>query len=222
MPTLLLPAENGLDFVIVSGYTRNLASDPQTSLMTRTGFDYKTPADLKGKRIGTPGLLSSFDVHFRKWLSLNHLAVSDVTLIEAKFNQMGDMLKGGLLDAAIVIEPFRGQVIQSGSGVRAVDFLGQVTKDDAGAFWMALPEWAVSHEKERAAFRAALEEGVALVKQDPAMAEAEMQKYLKFTSPVAGDWNFDISPADVKFYQDMMLEFGMLKTRADPAKFVAK
>lgn len=163
MPTLLLAADNGLDFVIIAGYTRNLASDPQTSLMTRPGFVYKTAADLKGKHIGTPGLLSSFDIHFRKWLSLNHMTVADVTLIEAKFNQMGDMMKSRLLDAAIVIEPFRSQFEQSGGGVRAVDFLGDVTKNDAGAFWMTLPDWAASHGQERAAFRAALEEGIAAV-----------------------------------------------------------
>ena len=63
---------------------------------------------------------------------------------------------------------------------------------------------------------------MALVGKDPVMAVAEMQKYLKFTTPVAGDWNFTITPADVAFYQDMMLEFGMLKTRIDPATFVPK
>jgi NitT/TauT family transport system substrate-binding protein len=222
MPTLLLAAENGLDFVIVAGYTRNLASDPQTSLMTRPGFAYKTAADLKGKHVGTPGLLSSFDIHFRKWLSLNHMTAGDVTLIEAKFNQMGDMMKGGLLDAAIVIEPFRSQFAQSGAAVRAVDFLGEVTQNDAGAFWMALPDWASSHPKERAAFRAALEDGIAAVERDPAMAKAEMEKYLHFSTPVASDWSLDITPDDVRFYQDMMQEFGMVKSRVDPAQFIAK
>lgn len=222
MPTLLLPADNGLDFVIIAGYTRNLASNPQTSLMTRIGFTYKTAANLKGKHIGTPGLLSSFDIHFRKWLSLNQMNVSDVTLIEAKFNQMGDMMKSGLLDAAIVIEPFRTQFAQSGEAVRAVDFLGEVSKNDAGVFWMTLPEWAASHTKERAAFRAALGEGITAVEHDPAMAKAEMEKYLHFSTPVASDWNLDITPEDVRFYQDMMLEFGMLKNRIDPASFIAK
>lgn len=222
MPTLLLPADNGLDFVIIAGYTRNLASDPQTSLMTRPGFAYKTAADLKGKHIGTPGLLSSFDIHFRKWLSLHHLNAGDVTMIEAKFNQMGDMMKSGLLDAAIVIEPFRTQFAQSGAAVRAVDFLGEVTKNDAGVFWMTLPDWAASHTKERVAFRAALEEGIRAVEHDPAMAKTEMEKYLHFSTPVAGDWSLDVTADDVRFYQDMMLEFGMIKNRVDPARFIAK
>lgn len=222
MPTLLLPADNGLDFVIIAGYTRNLASDPQTSLMTRPGFAYRTAADLKGKKIGTPGLLSSFDVHFRKWLSLHQMNASDVTLIEAKFNQMGDMMKSGLLDAAIVIEPFRSQFAQSGAGLRAVDFLGEVSKNDAGVFWMTLPDWAASHAQERAAFRASLAEGIAAVEHDPAMAKDEMEKYLHFSTPVASDWSLDIAPDDVRFYQDMMLEFGMIKNRIDPASFIAK
>jgi NitT/TauT family transport system substrate-binding protein len=222
MPPLLLATENGLEFSVVAGYTRNLASDPQTSLLVRKGFDYKNPADLKGKRVGTPGFMSSFDIHFRKWLTLKNIDPKDVNFIETKFNQMGDQMKGGIVDAAIVIEPFRGEAVRNGSGDRAADFLGEVTKDDAGAFWMSNRDWAVAHPKERAAFRAALEEGVETVSRDHAMAEATMKKYLKFTAPVAGDWSFDLTPADIQFYEDMMLEFGLLKQKIDVTTLIAK
>lgn len=222
MPPLLLATENGLDFVVVSGYTRNLASDPQTSLMIRTGVAYTVPADLKGKKIVSPGLLSSFDIHFRKWLTLKNVPVADLNFVEAGFPQMSDMLRAGTVDGAIVIEPFRSSVIKSGSGTRAVDFLGEVTPNDAGAVWIALREWADAHPTERAAFRASLEEGVAAVLRDKPAAEAVEQKYLKFVAPMAADWSFDITPADIQFYEDMMHQFGILHKDIDPASLIAK
>lgn len=222
MPPLLLAVENGMDFVIISGYTRNLASDPQTSLMIRKGMAYNEPADLKKKRIASPGLLSSFDIHFRKWLTIKGVPVSDVDFVEAGFPQMSDMLRNGTVDGAIVIEPFRSTVVKSGSGVRAVDFLGQVTPNDAGAVWIALREWADAHPRERVAFRAALEEGVAAVTSDKATAEAIEHKYLKFVAPMAEDWNFNVTPADIQFYEDMMHEFHILHQPIDPAGLIAQ
>ena len=168
--------------------------------MIRKGMDYRGPADLKGKRIVSPGLLSSFDIHFRKWLAIKNVSISDVNFVEAGFPQMSDMLRNGTVDGAIVIEPFRSAVVKSGNGTRAADFLGEVTPNDAGAVWIALREWADAHPRERAAFRAALEEGIAAVARDKPAAEAVEQKYLKFVAPMVGDWNFDITPADIQFY----------------------
>jgi NitT/TauT family transport system substrate-binding protein len=222
VPVLVATTENGLDLVGVAGMTRNLAANPLTSLMVRTGMAYSGPTDLKGKHVGMPGLLGSFDLHFRLWLKLHGVAADQVNEVDVAFPPMSDMLKTGQLDAAVVIEPFRTQVLKSGSGVRAADFIGEVSKDDLGLLWAAKKDWAAAHMKERAAFLAGLKEGIADVLQDRKGAEATEAKYLKFTAPVTGDFSFGLTAEDIKWYEDGMLEVGFLKQRIDPAKLIAQ
>jgi NitT/TauT family transport system substrate-binding protein len=221
-PILLLTNENGLDLVTVAGWTRNLASNPLTSLMVRKGVSFTGPADLKGKRVGMPGLMSAFDLHFRMWLRKNNIPIDQVTLVDISFPPMADMLRSGTIDAAVAIEPFRTAILKSGAGDRAADFLGEVSKDDAGLMWVAKGEWAKTHVKERAAFFAGLEEGVADVLQDRKGAEAVELKYLKFAAPVLDDYELAITPADLQFYQDMMVEIGFLKDKTDVAKLIVQ
>lgn len=222
VPVLVATTENGLDLVGVAGMTRNLASNPQTSLMVRKGMNFSGPADLKGKRVGMPGLLGSYDLHFRLWLKKYSVPVAQVTLVDVAFPPMSDMLKTGQLDAAVVIEPFRTQVIKSGSGVRAADFLGEVSKDDVGLLWAAKKDWAAAHPKERAAFLAGLQEGIADVLKDRKAAEATEQKYLKFAAPVSGDFDFRLTPADLQWYVDAMQQVGFLQHPVDVGQLIAR
>src|SRR5499427_10898796 len=55
-PNLLHAAEGGLPLVAIAGASRMKKNNPIAGLIGRTGFAYKTPADLRGKKIGSPGL----------------------------------------------------------------------------------------------------------------------------------------------------------------------
>src|SRR5262249_54310309 len=107
---LFQTAENGLNLVAISGYNRNLAGKEPAQLILKTGVAYNAPADIIGKRIGTPGLLSTFDLFLKSWLRKNGIAHDKVTQIEMTFPPMSDMLKSGQVDAVLAVDPFRTQI----------------------------------------------------------------------------------------------------------------
>lgn len=216
VPTFLLAAANGVDAVAVAGYLRNLASDSQVWLMVRDGLPFNGAASLVGRRIGMPGLKSSFDVHFRMWLLNNNVPVDQVKLVEVNFPQMSGMLKTSQIDAAIAVEPFKSEIERSEAGRLAADFMSEVAKNDAGLVWIATKEWSKAHAKELQLFVAGLRLGVADVVADPAGAQQVEKNYLKFASAIStSDYDFALSPADIKFYEDMMLRVGFLQKPID-------
>ena len=82
-PILLQAAENGLDLVAVAGASRMSKSNPTMSVVMRTEVKAATAADLKGRKIGVPGINSLGDIVFRKWLKDNGLKAGEVTTVEA-------------------------------------------------------------------------------------------------------------------------------------------
>lgn len=216
VPTFLLAAANGVDAVAVAGYLRNLASDPQAWLMASQSLPFSGAASLEGKRIGMPGLRSSFDVHFRVWLLNHSIPVERVNLVEVNFPQMSGMLKTGQIDAAIAVEPFKSEIVRSGSGQIAADFMSEVAKNDAGLVWIARREWAKTHAKELELFVAGVKLGIADVIADPNDAQTIEKNYLKFASAIStSDFDFVLSAADIKFFEDMMLRVGFLQKAID-------
>jgi NitT/TauT family transport system substrate-binding protein len=223
VPTFLLATENGVDAVAVAGYLRNHGADPQAWLMVRQGLPFIGPASLQGKRIGMPGLKSSFDVHFRMWLLNNNIPVESVNLVEVNFPQMSGMLQTAQIDGAIAVDPFRSEIVHSGVGQTAADFMSAVSKDDAGLVWIATRDWSKSHAKEIQQFVAGLKQGIADVVADPDGAAQIEKTYLKFAAPVSvSDYNFALSPSDIKFYEDMMMKVGFLQKETDASSLVVQ
>jgi NitT/TauT family transport system substrate-binding protein len=218
---LFQTAENGLNLVAISGYNRNLAGKEPAYLIMKTGVPFHDPSDLEGKRIGTPGIFSTFDLFLRNWLRKNNVPLDQVKQVDVTFPPMSDMLKTGQLDAVLAVDPFRTQIIKSGVGYNAADFMGGVSKDDVGLLWLANKDWATAHPRERAAFVAALKEGIADAVQDPKVAQEAEAKYLKFTAPVTNDFDLSLAPADLQFFEDLMLQVGFLNQHIDVAELMA-
>jgi len=219
---LLTTAENGLNLVAVSGYARNIVGKEPANIVVRSGVPYNSSRDLVGKRIGMAGVFSTFDVFFRIWLRNNNVAFDDVKEIDVNYPTMLNMLDNGLLDAAVVVDPFRTQIVNSGKGFIAADFIGEIAKDCVGLIWVANRDWATAHPAERAGFIAGLRDGIADVLQDRKGAEAVEAKYLKFSAPITDDFNLSLTPADLQFYQDFMLELGFIHQKINASELIIR
>lgn len=217
---LFQTAEGGLNLVAITGYNRNLAGKEPAQIVMRTGVAYNGPADVEGKRIGTPGLLSTFDLFLRSWLRKNNVPFDKITQVDVTFPPMSDMLRSGQLDAVIAVDPFRSQIVKNGVGFIAADFMGDVSKDDVGLVWLANKDWAVAHPKERAAFIAGLQAGIDDERKDMQGAMDIEKKYLKFSAPLTDDFNLTLTPADLEFFQDLMLQADFLKKKIDVSTLV--
>jgi NitT/TauT family transport system substrate-binding protein len=221
-PGLLQAAEGGLDLVAVSGSARQRSDNPTVSLLARKDLNINSPADLKGKKIGVPGLNSVIDVVLRVWLEAKGVPVKQVTLIEASFPQMNDLLRGKTLDAVAVLEPFRSKIEQDGTAVKVSDFFSEVTDNMIFGFWISTRSWADANPKAIKDFREALAEGIAYVKANPDDVKAIEAKYLGVKMPGFSSFDTEIKPADLDVYAKMGKDLGLLRETVNAATLIAK
>jgi NitT/TauT family transport system substrate-binding protein len=221
-PNLLLAYDGGLDLVAISGVARLTAANPRTSLVTRPGFVVTKAEDLRGRKVAVPGISSAMDLTLRKWLIDAHVPVSEVTIAEVPFQQMGDMLKGAQIDAAYEFEPVLSRILAAGTVTKSVDIMSLETPDTLGSTWASTRDWASTHRPAVEAYRAALVEAVDYIARNPADAHKIEAKYLGYSTPTLPDVSLAVTPDDFKFWAAVCEEVGVLHRPVEPANFIFK
>ncbi len=221
-PTVMLQTrEGGLDLVGIAGATRMVKANPSMSLVMRKGVEVKTAADVKGKKIGVPGLNSVADVMFKKWLKNNGVKPEEVTFIEATFPQMPDLLKGGTLDGVVAVEPIRSRIVGADIGYRIPEeFYVAVNPDSLLTLWSATGAWAKANPEVIKNFRACLAEGLASLKANPEKAKEIEKKYLGFNTPVYPTMALDLKAEDFVFFVELAKEMGLIRKDIDVKSLV--
>ena len=224
--TFALANENGLDLVIVAGAGIQTAVNPR-QVLARPAANIKTPADFKGKKVGSPGLNGALHIMFKKWLKVEGVDPNSVTYIETALPRMSDLLTLGQVDAVLPVEPFRTRIIQAGAGVPAGDYITSVNKITLLSFYASTRKWAEANPEAVAAFREILKEGEDLIKTKPDEARTIEAKYLKLPPDVVATLPFTatevaVPAARLQYWLDISKEFGITKDSPDAAKFIAK
>ncbi len=68
-------------------------------------------ADIKGKKVGLPrGSIAEF--YFGRFLSLNGMSISDVSLVNLPWEHAGDAVAHGRVDAVVTEEPYISQILK--------------------------------------------------------------------------------------------------------------
>lgn len=220
-PGLLQAAEGGLELVAIAGGARQVSSNATVSVVAGSNVDIQSPEDFKGKKIGVPGLNSVIDVVFRKWLIGKGVSVADVTLVEAPFPQMNDMLRGGTIDAVAVLEPFRSKIVNDGNGVPVANYFSDVKDGMVFGFWMATRSWVDSNPEAVAAFREASAEAISYIAENPDEAKEIEIKYLSVSTPSFASFDVEITAQDLADYAEIGKELGLLRKDVDPAALIA-
>src|SRR6185437_1690608 len=151
----------------------------------------------------------------------HRVPVDRVSIVETPMPQMGDLLKSGQIDAATPVEPLLSRIIASGSATRSVDFVSQVSPDVLGTFWAATRQWATANRPIVAAFRAALADALAFIRDNPDEAKAIEQKALGFADPTMPAFAVAVEPMDFDFFLKVGRQLGALSDRPiDATKLV--
>jgi NitT/TauT family transport system substrate-binding protein len=221
--TVLFDAvEGGLDLVVIAGAARFPDKTPNISIVARTGSKVSGARDLEGKKLGVPGVRNIMDVLFRKWMVQKGASPDKVSYVEASFPQMGDMLKGGVVDAVVVLDPFRSKMISDGTGVKVADFIAELGRNILATFWTAKNDWARANPQAVQGFRAALTEGIDFIEKNPDEAKKIEQKYLGLTSPIWPVFSVSLETADLQLYADVYKQFGMSRQPIDVSKLILR
>jgi len=220
VPVLLQAVDGGLDFVLIAGAAHHTKTSPFISLLARKDVKIEKPADIAGKKVGVPGINSVIDVVFRKWLINNKVPVDQVKIIEAPLPQLPDLLKGGTLDLVAIVDPLRTRIIAGDIGYVAAEYFGEVDPDVLVSAWMTSGDWAKKNPDVVKNFRAAIDEGLAFIKENPQESKDIEKKYLGFNSPHFPTFENTAKPDDLKVFINIGKELGLYRTVLDPAKLV--
>ena len=123
---------------------------------------------------------------------------------------MGDLLKAGQIDAAVIIEPIRSRVLSSGEGVGSIDFVSEVNPHVVAASWGTTRAWATANSATVGAFRAALTEAMLYMHEHAAEADGSEKKYLGHVVPPP-ELSIDILPADYDFWISLEKQLKLLQ-----------
>lgn len=216
-PAYLLAVEGGIDAQIVAAATLQAKSNPTIALMAKEGSNIKAAADMRGKRIGVPGLNGGNHVVAMKWLQNNGVDPKQVTWVETGFPAMGDLLKGGQVDLVVPVEPFISRIEQSKVGYTVT--VPTIVDSFLESFYIMRRDFIQQNPKAAREFREAIREGVAYIKSNEADARKSQMTYLKIPEPAAMSiklptFAVDVQRADVDFWVTMLKDFGVTKGTA--------
>jgi NitT/TauT family transport system substrate-binding protein len=216
-PAVLLAVEGGIDAQIIAAATHQARSNPTIGMMARAGSNIKSPADMRGKRIGVPGLNGGNHIVAMKWLQNNGVDPKSVTSVETGFPAMGDLLKGGQVDVVVPVEPFISRIQQTQVGY--VVAVPTITESFLESFYIMQRDFIQKNPKAAREFREAIREGVAYVKSSEADARKSQITYLKIPEPAAMSiklptFAVDVKAEEMQFWVDMLKDFGVTKGTA--------
>jgi len=218
MPTILQANDAGLDIVVFAGGTvYPLAGD---MLIARQGSGIEKTTDLKGKRVGVPGLGALLHVMLRRNLKANGIDPDSVRYVEIGFPQAGDALKSGQIDAYPSQAPFTARILQSGAGYEVANWLKATPDGTLTVVYAATRKWATENKKIIDAWRDAMREANEFVKTHRDEMNQAIGTYTKLPAAVVGSLPpptliVDITPAQIQFWIDICKEQGLIKGNPD-------
>ncbi len=218
-PAFLLAVEGGIETQIVAAATFQSKANITTGVVAREGTNIKAPADFRGKRVGVPGLNGVNHVTFMKWLKDRGTDPKQVTFVEAFFPQMGDLLKGGQVDAVLPVEPFLGRIVQSKVGYVVAPYAAEVSDNYLESFYIMTRDFMQKNPKAADAFKESIREAVAWIGKNEEAARKTQVTYLKLPEAIAMSIRMptltvDIQVKDLQFWIDLCRDFGITKGTA--------
>jgi NitT/TauT family transport system substrate-binding protein len=103
-----------IPFIIIAAGAVSTIKAPVTPVVVAAGSALRQPHDLAGKTIALNGLRASSELALDAWLAQSNVDVSQIHPIEMSFNEMGEALKRGTVDAAVIGEPAMSAALKNG------------------------------------------------------------------------------------------------------------
>jgi NitT/TauT family transport system substrate-binding protein len=228
-PTVLLQAlDSGIDLVAIAncGVTSKRTA-VNVGIAVRNGVEIKQPSDLKGKKIGLPGLGGTLDILLRQWLKQNQIDPKSITFIEVPIPNTADVLKSGSIDGIVAGQPSLGRAVDLSNGYIAFNFMKDLPENLPYTGFVSTRQWATANPEAVRKFQAAIAEGAAFAKTNPEKTQEYIAKYTKLPLEVVKrielpECNAVASQEQFEYFDKAMRAEGMLQNKIDLTKIVFK
>jgi NitT/TauT family transport system substrate-binding protein len=226
--TAMVANEQGFDMVLIAqNETAGTTPPVSNALMVPTNSPIQAVKDLRGKRIAFSAPRGQGFAAFKDTLQRAGLTIDAVQLVEAPFSSAGDLLRTGQVEAAATLDPYTTQLVKGGSGHPISWYMIETIPDQPVGSWWALRSWVETHQKEAAAFKAALAEAQDYLNADHQRARKAVAAYSGLDPALVEDmppisWKSAIDPKAWQAVADMMYRQGELSQKRDVAEYLPK
>jgi NitT/TauT family transport system substrate-binding protein len=157
----ILGAANGLGFKIIAPAATAPDTPPEgTAIVAAKGKGFKTGKDLEGKRVAVNNRANVIWLYSRAWVEATGGNPDRVTYLEIPFPQMTDAIKGGQIDAGLLVDPF----LSAGLNNNTLELVGwpynTVQKGMSISHYAATDSFIKANPAVIAAFVRGLEKGI--------------------------------------------------------------
>jgi NitT/TauT family transport system substrate-binding protein len=215
-------AEAGIPLVFVAG-AQVLPTPSKRGLIVRADAGIKSPKDLVGKRIGTPGLYGQLHLALLQWMTEQGVDAKSLNLLDIPFAQLTEAFRAGQADAILTADPFYSRALQGGFGVPLGDVYTIFKPGTVISGFGALRPWIEANPDAVTAFRAALNDAIDYIHkpENKAAALETLQHYTKLPPAAMAtvqmpNLKVEIPDDEMPFFQKIMKEQGFAKGTTDP------
>lgn len=227
-PTAMLQGvEAGIDVVALAGCSIIPKTGVNPAVVTRTGGSINSAQDLLGKKIGIVALGGTLHVMTRMWLREQGVDDRKVGFVEASFLSLGDLLKGGTVEAVVLADPFLGRALQTGAAKVLAPLAANLPETTTGIFYAALRDWVKKNPAAAKSFSESIAEAVLFARQNPDVAKAHIAKYTRLPPKVVAEMDMpnlraEVTEQQLQFWIDSMRSQDLLKINPKPGTLIAR
>lgn len=225
-PPLVLQAnDGGLDLVILAGGGVTNPDVHSAGVVARTGSGIKSAQDFVDKKVAAPGLGATLHILFRRWLMEHGVDYNKVRFVEIPIPQTNEVLKSGIVDAALIPEPFLTRIVDAKTGYVVSDYVNELGPGIASVFYASTRNWANANRATVKAFQDALFEAQDFARTNQAGTRAAIGAYIKLPPEVLANILLPtlqpkVTEQQVTYFAQTLFDQDMIKNKPDPAKII--
>jgi NitT/TauT family transport system substrate-binding protein len=225
-PVVIQAVTGGIDIKAVAGGEIDTTAVPLIDVIVSPKSDIKSPADLEGKRIGSPAVNGIIHLLTLAWIKDQGGDPNKVTAVQVPFASMADQLDQGKVDAVETAAPVQQKLVAS--GFKSLGDPAQALGNPVNTMqtvWASSAKWADSNKATVEKFVAALTEADAYIAAHKDEAITALSKASGITLDQAKvipipEYRAAIEVADMATYATLMKSLGRLKDDSNPEKYI--
>lgn len=216
-PLAILQAnQNGLDLVALGAVAHETLGHPDVGVVVRKGAGIVSARDLAGRKVAVSGINSNLHLMFLYWLKQQGIDTSTMQFVEVPMANGADALRGGSVDAMVIIEPFLTKAVRGGAGDLLANYIAEVEPGTLMGVWTATRSWAEANRQTIEKFNASMIEALHYVERHPEVIAEVEAKYNGFVSSTAPEFILDFKPSDFNIWITVGKAGGALRNPPDP------
>ncbi|MGC5617372.1 ABC transporter substrate-binding protein [Georgenia sp. Z1491] len=226
--SVLLAQAEGIETRIVSGWVDSAAEGADAfGLVVSADSDIADASDLGGRSVAANTLLSQPELALRESVRLAGGDPEAVELVEIPFPDAQAQLENGQVDAALLVEPFLGQAQAAGHEVILYPYVESI--EGGQPAMLSYTSVATTEENPELveAFRAAVEETMALVGEDDQLVRDVLPDVMDIPQEAAdnlvlAEFTSELNIPALERMAELMAEFGFTSEVVDVMALVVE